>query len=57
MPTRKIPETETKISETVPCYNAEHDPPMFMVYENGLYEHTCPGCGRVIFFRVNRPVF
>lgn len=41
----------------VPCRDPEHNPPMFMVYENGIYEHKCPGCGRVTRFTVANPSF
>lgn len=36
------------------CRNREHSPPSMMVYQPGVYEHTCPGCGHVTKFRVDR---
>lgn len=29
------------------CEHREHHPPSFIVLEPGVWEHTCPGCGRV----------
>jgi len=34
------------------CLNPEHNPYTMYVYEPGLHEHTCPGCGNVITFTV-----
>jgi predicted RNA-binding Zn-ribbon protein involved in translation (DUF1610 family) len=28
---------------------------MHQVFQNGVYEHTCPSCGHKTIFRVNRP--
>lgn len=53
MPTRKIAEPKDRGH----CRDPEHNPPSMMVYENGLYEHTCPSCGAKKVFRVNRPTF
>jgi len=36
-----------------PCLHPEHDPPSHMVLEPGIYEHTCPNCGRKMTFTVN----
>lgn len=49
MPTRKIKEEK----EMKPCFSSDHNPPSHMVFEPGLYEHTCSACGRKITFRVN----
>lgn len=38
---------------TEPCRHPEHEPPAFMVYRPGRYEHTCPGCGRRFTFTVD----
>lgn len=35
------------------CQNREHNHPSMMVFQPGLYEHTCPGCGRSSRFRVD----
>lgn len=51
MPTKKIadpPEHE----RNGPCRDPKHDPPSMMVYDPGIYEHTCPGCKRRIRFTV-----
>ena len=39
-------------AEPAPCMHPEHEPPMFIVLEPGVYEHTCPGCGRKVVFTV-----
>lgn len=51
MPTKKIQDL-AKL-----CLNPCHNPPGHMVYESGVYEHTCPGCGAVKIFTVTRPVW
>jgi len=33
------------------CRHPEHNPPTMIVLEPGLYEHTCPACGKKIIFR------
>ena len=30
-----------------PCMNPGHYPPSMIVLPDGIYEHTCPGCGNV----------
>ncbi len=48
MPTRKIrdlPKSET-------CRHPEHNPLGMMVFEPGVYEHTCPSCGKKVQFVV-----
>lgn len=47
MPTRKIADAP------VVCYDPDHLPPMFKVFEPGVYEHTCPACGLKTLFRVD----
>lgn len=37
------------------CRCPEHDPPGYIVLENGTYRHTCPECGYVTVFTVNNP--
>jgi Zn ribbon nucleic-acid-binding protein len=49
MPTRKIADL------TPVCRHREHDPPSMMVYEDGVYEHECPGCGHKQRFVVRKP--
>lgn len=59
MPTKQIrglhekdkPVSWTKQLEK-PCVHPEHNPPGNMVFPPGEYEHTCPGCGKVVRFRV-----
>ena len=44
-----------KVDDIKPCCNhPEHNPPGHMVYEPGVYEYICPGCGKVKKFNVNR---
>ncbi len=38
-----------------PCQHPEHLPAMHRHYENGVYEHTCPGCGATMTFTVAAP--
>lgn len=39
------------------CSHPGHNPPAFMVFENGVYEHVCPACGAVQHFTVANPTF
>lgn len=50
MPTRKIKDLENQ-----KCRHPEHDPPRHQLFENGVYEHECPACGKKKRFTVNRP--
>ncbi len=38
-----------------PCLHPEHNPPTHMVFQPGVYEHECPGCGRTKRFTVRGP--
>lgn len=51
MPTEKIADLDPH--ET--CTHPEHEPPQHMVYRDGHYRHTCPGCGHVVTFTVRNP--
>ena len=51
MPTRKVRDLDP--SET--CTHPEHNPPMHMVYRDGVYEHECPACGNKQTFTVRGP--
>jgi hypothetical protein len=45
-----------KITEIIkPCNHPEHYPPKYLVLRDGVYEYTCPACGKSSFFRVERP--
>lgn len=49
-----------KIREFTPqeiCRHPEHNPPMHIVLSPGIYEYTCPGCGKTITFIVSGPIF
>lgn len=37
----------------IPCRHPEHNSPSMIVLSPGLYEHTCPGCGKTIRFTVS----
>lgn len=37
------------------CRHPEHDPPGYIVLEDGAYKYTCPGCGEVRVFTVDNP--
>lgn len=47
MPTKKIADLPEGF-----CLSSEHDPPKHMLYRPGIYEHTCPRCGKVQRFTV-----
>lgn len=34
------------------CFHPEHNPPGHIVLKPGLYEYTCPGCGRTTLIKV-----
>jgi hypothetical protein len=34
------------------CFHPEHNPPGHIVLKPGLYEYTCPGCGRSVMIRI-----
>ena len=34
------------------CKHPEHNPPTMIVLEVGVYEYTCPSCGKVTIFTV-----
>jgi len=52
MPTRKIADMPLPDQWRRVCTHPEHNPPSMMVYQPGVYEHTCPGCGRRVTFTV-----
>ncbi len=52
MPTKKISDLPQS-----QCNHPEHNPPMHQVFENGIYEHECPACGKKKTFTVNNPTF
>lgn len=37
------------------CRHPEHKPPMYIVLKPGMYEYTCPGCGKTVNFTVPHP--
>ena len=51
MPTKKI----ANLPKGATCTSPEHRPPSHQVFEDGVYEHTCPQCGLVISFVVSSP--
>ncbi len=48
MPTKKIAD----LPRQQYCRHPEHNPPSMIVLPPGIYEHTCPSCGRRVTFRV-----
>ena len=34
------------------CRDPNHEPPSHMVYDPGVYRHTCPSCGATVTFTV-----
>jgi phage/plasmid primase-like uncharacterized protein len=51
MPTKKIADVPAT------CRHPEHNPANVMVWEPGVYEHTCPACGAKQVFTVDDVVF
>jgi len=47
-PTRKIANMDAKRV----CLHQDHNPPSHQVFQPGVYEHTCSGCGNKIVFTV-----
>jgi len=54
VPTRRIGDL-IRIDLLRACLHPEHDPPTHQVFENGVYEHECPGCRATQTFVVNKP--
>ena len=56
MSTRKIADIQPNkiwIKQTKkPCFDPEHNPPKHCVFEPGIYEHVCPGCGKKTVFTI-----
>lgn len=48
MPTKKIAD----LPKSTNCMNKEHEPPASQYFEPGIYEHTCPACGKITRFVV-----
>ncbi len=51
MPTRKIADLPGHKSEEV-CLHPEHKVAPMQVFPPGIYEHTCPSCGKTYTFAV-----
>ena len=51
MPTRKIKDLPKRDR----CPSPEHNPPTNYVYEDGVWEHICPRCGKKTKFTVEKP--
>lgn len=55
MPTRKIEATGNPLCKDPECFPFEDRPergPLTHQFTPGLYEHMCPTCGRVSYFRI-----
>jgi hypothetical protein len=56
MPTKKIADLPDPrgyyTKPKPPCHDPSHNPPTHMVYEPGIWEHECPGCGEKRTFTV-----
>lgn len=57
MPTRKIADLHEFKPILQPCLHPKHEPPRHQVYENGIWQHECPGCHSKQIFTVNKPSF
>lgn len=53
MSLRKIKEFDKCQYKIKLCRHPEHNPPNMIVLTPGLYEHTCPGCGKSFIFTVH----
>lgn len=55
MTLRRINENEgiIKWPRSEECNHPEHNPPGMTVLPDGLYEHSCPECGKRAVFRVD----
>ncbi len=51
MPTKKISDLQDR------CTSRGHNPPTNQVFRPGIYEHTCPACGKRTVFTVRGPVW
>lgn len=50
MPLRKLGDLHNHQT----CRHPDHDPPTMIVLPDGIYEHTCPGCGQKTTFTIQR---
>ncbi len=39
------------------CKDPNHTPPNHIVLESGIYQHTCPTCGKSMTFEVDNPTW
>ncbi len=49
--TRKIAE----LPDSEICNCPEHNPPLMMVFPDGVYEHVCPRCKHKSHFTIRNP--
>lgn len=57
MPTRKLPDSETrKIESVFYCRHPDHNIPSMQVFDPGDHEHECPACHKIQRFHVNKIV-
>jgi len=49
MPERKIGEPNWP---TAHCRDKDHRPAAMLVRPPGVYEHTCPACGKIVIFTI-----
>jgi hypothetical protein len=52
MPTKKLETVPWTPIAYPPCNDPDHDPPKHMVFKPGNYLHSCPSCGRQLYFIV-----
>lgn len=52
MPTKKI----SDLPRDMTCRDPSHKAPTMMVYEPGVYRHTCPSCGASYTFTIAPPM-
>ena len=56
-PERKKAGTHKIVDLPRTCNHPGHNPPMHQVFQDGVYEHICPGCGAVQHFTVVNPTY
>lgn len=50
MPFKKIAEEKDRPI----CLHPEHKPPSHIVLKPGIYQYTCPSCGKVTIVRIQK---
>ena len=54
MATERVGDIESPHGGDRFCRHPEHEPAKHVVLPPGRYRHTCPKCGRVLYFTVDK---